>query len=278
MLEPIDEARFATAIDILRRGFPYRSRSFWETSINRIRRFCECKSVGQFLIVQGRPVGIILTPLYERVISDDRAQPIINLSSWYIEPEFRQCALLMMKRLLSKDDAIFTNLSPTPSVMKIMNRCGFRSLNKGISLIFLPYHACIGRKGAEIVEFRDVPNNALSTHINKMLAHHAEFGAIAGAFLENNNWYPLLFSKSSRRGAPGVQLLYCEDNTAMLRNLNAICRFLLKHRQTFLIVDIPLQGEVPGMQYCDRGWKIALGESFENRTDYAGSELFLLNL
>lgn len=276
MLEPIDEARFGVAIDILRKGFPARSRKFWERGLSKIIRFCGCKSVGQFLIVQGRPVGIILTPRDERVLSNGRTGPIINLSSWYIEPEFRQCAPMMMKTLLSNDDAIFTNLSPTPSVIKIMNWCGFQRLNKGISYVFLPYHSGIGGKVADVVEFRALLDRVLPVHINKMLARHVEFGAIAGAYLENNNWYPLLFSKTLVGGVPMARLLYCEDNSAMLRNLGAICRFLLKHGKVFLVLDIPLQGEVPGLQYDGAG-KFALGESFENRTDYAGSELFLLN-
>jgi len=145
MFEPIDEANLGTAIDFLCKGFPRQNRHFWETGINRILRFCDSESVGYFLKAYGRPVGIILTPQYKRLISKDRTTPIINLSSCYIEPEFGRCAPLMMKAVLStRDDAIFTNVTPTPAVAKIMKSFGFQLLNNGVSLVCLPYHAGIG--------------------------------------------------------------------------------------------------------------------------------------
>lgn len=106
-----------------------------------------------------------------------------------------------------------------------------------------------------------------------MLAHHVEFGAIAGAYFENNKWHPLLFSQHSRFGVPRAHILYCEDNTSMLRNLGAVCYFLLRRGKVFLILDIPLRGEVPGVQFRSLGRKYALGEDFENRTDYTSSAL-----
>ncbi len=65
MLEPIEDANLAPALDLLLRGFPHRSRAFWERALQRMVRcnaYSDRKPVGQFLVAKGARVGVMLTP------------------------------------------------------------------------------------------------------------------------------------------------------------------------------------------------------------------------
>jgi hypothetical protein len=274
MLVPIDDARLGQALDLLERGFPRRTRRDWEDGIERVRAFNPAaNSVGHLLVAKNRPCGVLLTLRGQSIPPAGAPFNVANLSSWYVEPEQRMLAPFMLRDVVREPGTVFTDLTPSDRVIPMLPAFGFKPLNRGISAVTLPVAAMKATPHARVYDLADVPKDALRPAALALLECHAQHGAIAGVLRAGDAWHPLLFLPRLLRCLPMAQLIYCESNSTMVENLGAIARFLLKRGKAVLLLDIPLQGDVPGTHFLNRGMKFAKGGCFEGRTDYAGSEL-----
>jgi hypothetical protein len=291
MLVPIDDARLGQAMDLLVRGFPRKPRRTWEVGIEQLRAHnpTAAKSLGHLLIAKQRPAGVLLSIRGESVAPDGARFNVTNLSSWYVEPEHRMLAPIMLHSILRTPATVFTDLTPSPRVIPMLPAFGFKPLNRGLSAIALPVVAAKAAPKTRVCDLASLPRDALEPRKHELLRRHAELGAIAGVLNVGNTWHPLLFLKRSLRCLPTAQLIYCESNAVLLENLAAVARFLLKQGRLMLIIDIPLEGEVPGRYFLNRGMKFATARNatgsagagvacFEGRTDYAGSELLFFKM
>jgi hypothetical protein len=280
MLVPIDDARLGQALDLLERGFPRRTRRDWEDGIERLQAFdpAAVDPIGYMLVRQNRPCGVLLALRGQSVPPDGAPFEVTNLSSWYVEPEHRTLAPLMLRDVVREGGTAFTDLSPSDRVIPMLPALGFQPLNKGISAVTLPVAAMKPTPHARVHDLARLPRAALSYPIRCLLERHARQGAIAGALNVGETWHPLLFLPRLLRGLPTAQLLYCDSNSAVVGSIGAVARFLLKRGKLVLLLDIPLDDNVPGRHFPNRGMKFAKGGCFKGRTDYAGSELLFFRM
>lgn len=279
MLEPIDNSNMAHALDLLLRGFPHRTRAFWERALQRIVRYnaySDRRSIGQFLVAKGRCVGVMLTPHTELRDKDGHPYNITNLSSWYVEPEHRVLAPLMLREMVREPGTIFTDLTPSKDVVRLLPPLGFKPLNAGISAIALPLAAMRLTGNGCVSALNEVKPGTLRPGELALLERDAEFGAVAAVLVVDHRHYPLLFVSRTIRGIPAVELVYCDDNQLLMKELRAVAQFLLKYGKLVLIMDIPLDIKAPGAHFEGRGLKFAKGGYAPNQTNYAGSELLLV--
>jgi hypothetical protein len=279
MLVPIDDARLGQAIDLLVRGFPRKSRRAWEAGIEQLRAFDPARAspYGHLLMAKKSPAGVLLTLHGETVMPDGSCCNVTNLSSWYVEPKHRMLAPIMLHGVLRARDTVFTDLTPSDRVIPMLPAFGFKPLNRGLSAIVLPAAAAKAPK-AHVYDLANLPAGVLAPRTLALLERHAQYGAIAGVLHAGEAWQPLLFVPRSLRCLPTAQLIYCESNAALVDNLPAVARFLLKQGKLLMIFDIPVRGDVPGSYFLGRGMKFAKGGCFEGRTDYAGSELLFFKM
>jgi hypothetical protein len=99
----ITEADLDAVADLLTRGFVGRSRDYWMQGLRRQAARTVPQGYPRFgymLDNDGTPVGVLLL-LY--TFRDEGGEPSIycNLSSWYVEPAFRNYATLTRKSLTS---------------------------------------------------------------------------------------------------------------------------------------------------------------------------------
>lgn len=279
MLEPIDNSNLAAALDLLVRGFPRRSRAFWERAVTQIIRYnasSEQNSIGQLLVVKGSTAGVMLTLRSQIFGTDGRPRNVTNLSSWYVEPEHRLLAPLMLREMVCDRAAVFTDLTPSKEVVRMLPAFGFKPLNAGISAIPLPLAALHTQGSSRVLSFDEMAPGALTEREVKLVERHVAFGATAAVLSVDGRHLPLLFVSRKVRQLPIAELIYCTDTVLLMKELGAIARFLLKQGKLGLFVDIPLDFKVPGAHFVGRGLKFAKGEWPVKGTDYAGSELLLL--
>jgi hypothetical protein len=279
MLEPIDSTNLTIALDLLERGFPRRSRAFWEWGIERITRYnapSAPNSIGQLLVVKGSKVGVMLTPQAQSRGRSGQPRNVTNLSSWYVEPDHRFLAPLMLREMVRDSGTVFTDLTPSKDVVRMLPGLGFKPLNAGISAIPLPLAAIRHRGAGRVSSFSEIAAGSLPDDDASFLEHHAAFGATAAVLSVDRRHYPLLFISRTVRHIPTAELIYCDDTALLMKELGAIARFLLKQGKLILFVDIPLDFKVPGAHFVGRGLKFAKGEWTFGGTDFAGSELLLL--
>ena len=79
----------------------------------------------------GGPVGVIL------LISSRARRPIIsNLSSWYVEPQWRTHSTLLISMATKLKHVTYLNASPAPHTWRTLQAQGFKPYNFGRSAVF----------------------------------------------------------------------------------------------------------------------------------------------
>jgi hypothetical protein len=186
---------------------------------------------------------------------------------------------MMLRSLIRDPDTIYTDLTPTESVQKILAALGFKAINAGESIVALPRAAVGHGRGARAVMLDAVPEHGIPAHTRRLLSQHMAYGCLALALEVDGRWHPLLFKSCERRRIPGVRLVSCESHALLKRWIAPVARHLLSRGKLFLIRDLE-PGEEAGFGFARPGFalKYAKGGAFRDRTDFIGTELCLFDL
>ena len=116
----IAEADLDAVIALLARGFPNRGQRFWRRAFAQLSQREPPRGLpkyGYLLENDESPVGVLLL-ICATMQTADTTNTRCNLSSWYVEPEFRAYAPLLVAQALRHKDVTYLNVSPAP------NACG----------------------------------------------------------------------------------------------------------------------------------------------------------
>src|ERR1700731_4701748 len=148
----IRESDIDAVADLLTRGFVGRARDYWMQGLRR-QAAREVPSgysrFGYMLDHDGTPVGVLLL-LYSFRDAGGEAAIHCNLSSWYVEPAFRNYAPMLTSLAQRRKDVSYFNISPAHWTWPIIEAQGFRPYCNGLFFSF-PALSRNGRDGT--VEF-----------------------------------------------------------------------------------------------------------------------------
>jgi hypothetical protein len=120
---PITSADLDAVVALLKKGFGrQRSRRFWQRMLTALgnRPIPEgMPRYGYLLEARSRPVGVLLA-LSSTIHSGTTTFTRCNLSSWYVEPEFRPYGSLLSSRTLRHKEVTCTNISPAPQTWPLV--------------------------------------------------------------------------------------------------------------------------------------------------------------
>jgi hypothetical protein len=251
----ISEADIDAVADLLTRGFVGRPRNYWMQGLRRqaAREVPDgYPRFGYMLDCDGLPVGVLLL-LY--TLRADGAETTIycNLSSWYVEPAFRNYAPLLTKIAQKNAEVTYLNISPATWTWPIIEAQGFVRYCSGL--------------------FFSMP--ALSR------IRHARYGCLSLICrTANGDALPfILLPVRIRRGwiaPPAMQLIYCRDSADYVQCAGAIGRFLIRHGKISVLLDA--NGAVPGLVgiYTEaRGRKYSKGPHRPRLANLTDTELVL---
>jgi hypothetical protein len=269
--------------ELLTRGFVGRSRDYW---MQGLRRQAEREvpqnypRFGYMLDNEGAPAGVLLL-LYSTRLSGGETAIHCNLSSWYVEPEFRNYAPLLTKIAQRHKEVTYLNISPATWTWPIIEAQGFQSYCNGL-LFSLPALS----RAAPGMTVEIVPGDAgavegLETGDVELLARHAAYGCLSLVCrTATGRAFPfILLPMRIRRGwiaPPAMQLIYCRDSSEYIACAGAIGRFLLRRGKISVILDS--NGRVPGLAgvYTQaRGRKYFKGPHRPRLADLTDTELVL---
>ncbi|HEX8415994.1 MAG TPA: hypothetical protein VF641_00180, partial [Methylobacterium sp.] len=241
-LRPIDTAALSDALAVLERGFPERTRPFWEAGFARWDALIPDDGgrgpPGYILRAEGADVGVMLTFRSRRAGPDGAAYTQVNLSSWYLDAAHRWKAPMMLRRIVGDGQAVFTDLSPSPAVDRINAALGFDLWSDGTLIAgALPWAAMRSRRPARVLSLAESPAHLLAREEQALLERHAAIGCIAAVLHEAGSVSALLFRTTRIKRIPAAQLIYVDSRQRLIDHLPVVMRFLLARGIVLLSID-----------------------------------------
>jgi len=276
----IVDADLEAVVALLTRGFSFRDHHYWRRGLQRqaMRPRPDGRpGFGYCLDCDGTPVGVLLL-LFAEVLAGAERVIRANVSSWYVEPEFRAFGSLLVRAATRDKTVTYFNITPAPHTWLQVEAQGFSVYCKGqiyaaLALSKPVRHATV-RPVAE-----DTPAGLTAFELD-LLQQHAAFGCLSVVLRDGDSAYPFVFQKHYvKRLVPVCRLLYCRDMGDLERFAGNIGRFLARHGGA-LLVRLDANGSssrLTGWYSDQRGRKYAKGPHPPRLGDLAFTEAALFD-
>ncbi len=278
----ITETDVDAIADLLTRGFEGRSRDYWIQGLRR-QAFRPVPDgyprFGYMLDNEGQPVGVLLL-IYTARKDGDATAIQCNLSSWYVEPAYRNYAPLLTKIAQRHKEVTYLNISPAPWTWPIIETQGFQAYGRGL-FFSLPLLARAPRDMTiELIPPHAKQIEGLNEVETELLTRHARYNCLSVVCRTPHGAFPFIMQAVRiRRGwiaPPAMQLIYCRDIAEYVACAGHIGRLLLRLGKISMIVDAngPIAG-LMGIYTERRGRKYFKGPHRPRLADLTDTELVL---
>ena len=278
----IDATNYKDALPLLTKGFANTTAQFWQSGIERLLTspvHAEGgEPIGHFIIADGEAVGLALLTTSDRFDETGaKTHRIVNFSAWYLEPDHRWRMPLLLNKCMADKSAIYTDLTPAPHVVPILETLGFEQINRGVELINGPVAAANIAGAGKLATWRDSPLADGPEWRQRLFADHERLGCYVWALEIDGKTTPLILKAIVKARLPVATVIYCEEPEMLERATSVVARALLKRGRIGLIVDAPQ--DRPARTGIDRvGFPNKLLRFMKNGapngpTDFAYSEL-----
>jgi hypothetical protein len=281
----IQESDLDAVGDLLTRGFVHRKREYWMRGLHRQRTRpipSQVPRYGYLLESEGVGVGCLLL-IYASRIVDGKPALFCNVSSWYVDPAFRNYAALFASMTQKRKDVTYFNVTPATPTWPILEAQGYVAYCRGLHFS-MPALSASGRGMTIEAVAPETPAVAgLTGDELALLRRHAEYGCLSLVCRSAESGFPFIFFPlRKRRGViplPAMQLGFCRSIDDYVRCAGAIGRYLLRHGKPVIIADAngPMAA-LPGIYTEARGRKYFRGPYRPRLGDLADTELAIFGM
>ena len=278
----IAERDFEQLADLLSKAFSCWSRAYWLEGLAHMRDRespAEYPRYGYLLESGGRPVGVILT-IFTAFEGSGVRKVRCNVSSWYVEPEFRGHGSPMISQIFKHKDVTVLNVSALVHTWPILRHQGYVRYSEG-QMVCLPMLQS-GPAGVRVQPYAE----AMATRMRDpqeaaLMAYHAERGCLALVCEQDGELTPFVFLKRpiTKLRITYGQLVYCRDTADFVRFAGPLGRRLLMSGLPLAMIDAegPVKGLV-GRFVKDRVPKFYRGPDRPRLNDLAYTEAVVLGV
>jgi hypothetical protein len=278
----IGAADIEAVASLLARGFPVHDREFWLKAFAQLARHeppAGLPKYGYLLAMGGEVVGAVLL-ICSTIRTGGAAITRCNLSSWYVDPEFRAYAPMLVARAIRHKDVTYTNVSPAPHTRPIIEAQGFSRYSDGVFVAITALNGIFGGRTAQVLDATKHPEVECDPFDREVLLQHAALGCDSLWCVASGQASPFVFRPRLVKGhIPCAQLIYCRDVDDFVRFAAPIGRFLAKRGKFFVVIDAngPISGLVGWFQ-PDKMPKYYKGPQRPRLGDLAYTEYALLGV
>ena len=278
----IGEADLDAIADFLTRGFVWRPRDYWMGGLRRqaVREVPQgYPRFGYMLDHEGSPVGVLLLMYAVRTIDGETAIRC-NLSSWYVEPAFRNYAPMLTSVAQRHKHVTYLNISPATWTWPIIEAQGFSAYCNGLFVSIPGLSRAAKGMTVETVAPCARAIEGLPASEVELLARHAGYGCLSLLCRSAAGASPFILQPMRiRRGLialPAMQLIYCRDISDYVACAGTLGRFLLARGKIPVVLDAngPVAG-LTGLYTQSRGRKYFKGPHRPRLGDLTDTELVL---
>ncbi|CCD89738.1 conserved hypothetical protein; putative Acyl-CoA N-acyltransferases [Bradyrhizobium sp. ORS 285] len=276
----IGDSDLDAVADLLARGFPQRTRRYWSDGLRRQATRAAPDGYpryGYLLEHDGRAVGVLLL-IYRDRGTASKPQIWCNLSSWYVEPGFRNYATMLTRIAQRLPEVTYVNISAARQTWPIIEAQGFRAYCKGLFFSMPAFSfAGIGARIEPMTEGAPPPYGIPSDEAD-LLIRHAQYGCLSVVVRSKSAAIPLVFQqvriRQGRFALPAMQLVYCRNISDYIAYAGAVGRYLLPRGYVSVMIDAngPVAGLI-GVYTERRGRKYIKGPQPPRLGDLSDTEL-----
>jgi hypothetical protein len=221
----IEDADAPAIAALLARGFaPRRTPQFWQDVIARLASRAvpaDAPRYGYLLESNHAPVGALLqifsTAPAGDADADAKPATRCSVSSWYVEPDFRSYAPLLVRQALKRRDVTYLNTSPAPHTRPIAEAQGYVRYSSGV-FVAIPLLSRAPVTPARIIAAGLQPRAPHDPRERAVTEEHASFGCMSVWCETAERAYPFIFRpRWLKRFVRCAQLVYCRDLADFVR-------------------------------------------------------------
>jgi hypothetical protein len=228
----------------------------------------------------GVPTGVLLL-IYSSRNNGVETTIHCNLSSWYVEPAFRNYAPMLTRIAQKNKEVTYFNISPATWTWPIIETQGFAAYCSGLYFSAPVLSRVPAGMTIETVTADTKAIAGLSAGNVDLLIRHARYGCLSLVCrtAEGEALPFILLPMRIRRGwiaPPAMQLIYCRDAASFVQCAGAIGRRLLRYGKISVLLDAngPIEG-LTGLFTQARGRKYFKGPQRPRLADLTDTELVL---
>jgi hypothetical protein len=200
---------------------------------------------GIMMEANGAPVGAVLL-VFSTIQVDGGTRTRCNVTSWYVEPEYKAYAAVFTSRALRHKNITYVNVSARPATRPIIKAQGFSTYSGGQYLAIPALHFGAGQTSARIVRFDTSPDVHFASTDRELLSAHAEYGCMSLWCMTSERAYPFVFlPRLFKRFLPGAQLIYCRDIEDLVQFSRPLGRYLAS--RGILVIRVDSNGPISGL-------------------------------
>jgi len=233
--------------ELLRKGFPLRSRAYWLRAFDRLAQHptpAGMPKYGYLVESAGTPVGVLLL-ISSTIQGGDTYAIRCNVSSWYVEPKFRSLAPVLALQATRKKNITYLNVSPAKHTLPIIEAQGFSRFSDG-QFVASVFPSIRRRSLGQVIGADTTPDAHFEQFERDLLLAHAEYGCISVWCTTSERAYPFIFlPRVVKYVVPCVQLIYCRGLEDFVQFAQPIGSYLASRGWPFVLVDS--RGPIPGL-------------------------------
>jgi len=196
---------------------------------------------GYAMLEKGEVKGVLLTVFSERLI-DKKIHVLCNLSTWVVNKDYRFHSLKLIAPLLKDDRITITDLSPIPTVQKILCNLGFSLLDDAINIIpILPCSIFSSSKKMEFIKKDKEINEALSKSEKIIFEHHITSRCRHAVFRKKGEGIEccyIIYKIKYKYGLKFIYIQYFSDKPFLCKYFQEIKTLFFKHEKAvFIMID-----------------------------------------
>jgi hypothetical protein len=281
----IGEEDLAAIARLLHEGFAGISCATWQDRLDRLRRREVAGGLpryGYCLDAGGRLVGVILLVAAARVI-DGAPAVFCNVASWYVIPDYRAYAQLLVSMALRKKDVTYTNVTPAPQTWPIVENQGYTKYCSGLFVAAAALKTPAPEVRLTTIEDPGVQDGLRQLPEHDMLRRHHAAGCAVVLALENDRLAGFVFRRyrirSGKVPLPAMLVIHGPDRQQLIRLAGNFGRWFMMRGAPFLVMDA--DGPVAGLRgvYTEsRGRKYFKGPHRPALCDLGDTELAIFGV
>ncbi len=264
-LQEIHPTDLDAVADLLTAGFPRRNRNYWVAALRYLQQRDTPEGFPRYghLLVQGDRIAGVVLLIFTAGINGLPQSIRCNVSSWYVIPEFRALAPLLVHRALRHKQVTFINTSPADNTVPTIKAQGFERYCTGVFAATPALTlASLDRQDNPAVGHLRAQDYLMDFEV-ALLRDHAACGCLSLILQHNGNSYPIILRRRLVRpdcqvlGVPCAQLIYVRDLECVVRFSGLIGRYLALRGMPVLLISArsenhwhPWKNIIPGGRQC----------------------------